>query len=217
MRKKFKTYTHPKTGKEIPSVTTILDIISKGQGFDEWLKRNGEESDTIAQEAADFGTGIHAILEQIGKGVDIDTTKLPPKQRRCIEAFKLWKDENVAEFICTERVVFDGGGEYAGTLDAVVRMKDGRLVALDYKTSSRLYDTYKLQLAAYIRAYELTQPYCTINEGILMRFEKNDEKEIDMQVKKMDSDEISYSIRKFGSAMDLWYWRNSPPAKKESE
>lgn len=205
------TYFCKELNKELPSVTTILNIIAKGEGFNNWLKKQGANADKLLTDAGDFGTNIHNHLESIGKGIIIDTSLFKPKQKRCVEAFLSWKDKNIARFITTEQSVFNVKEGYAGTLDGIAELKDGRNVVLDYKTSSYIYDTHELQAVAYLKAYELTTGL-RLQGAYILRFEKNDNKPTDMQEKEVKN--IDYQYEVFLAALKLWNWKNS---KKEGK
>lgn len=69
-----------------------------------------------------------------------------------IESFLLWLETTGAEFEASEFACFNRTIGYAGTCDALVRLKCGRLIAFDYKTSSDSYSEHALQLAAYRHA-----------------------------------------------------------------
>ena len=199
------TYFCKELNKELPSVTTILNIIAKGEGFNNWLKKQGANADKILTDAGDFGTNIHNLLEAIGKGIIIDTSLFKPKQKRCVEAFLSWKNKNVRRFICTEQPVYNVQEEYAGTLDGVVELNDGRNMVLDYKTSSYIYDTHELQAVAYLKAYELTTGL-KLEGAYILRFEKNDDKEQDMQEREVKN--IDYQYEVFLATLKLWKWKN---------
>ena len=61
-------------------------------------------------------------------------------------------EEHVEEMVERERTVFNVTDGYAGTLDMIVRLTDGRLMVGDIKTGNRIYPEVALQLAAYARA-----------------------------------------------------------------
>ena len=223
-------YYHEPSKLYVPSVAKVLDVISKGNALIGWVKKlitdylikfcqgGGvlnlknvfsivEElkqlNETALSEAGDFGTNIHNFLEAIGKGIPINLEALTPKQRRCVEAFISWKDTNVKGFLETEQKLCTP--DYGGTLDAVVQLKDGRIALLDYKTSAYIYDTYDLQCAAYVKAYELNTGR-RIDTAFILRFEKKDDKKQEMQEKEVV--EIDYKYDLFVSALKLWSFIN---------
>jgi len=193
----------------VPSVTKILDIIAKGEFFNAWLKKQGANADKLLTEAGDFGTNVHNMLEAIGRGITINLDCLKPKERRCVEAFIAWKDAKVARFIETEHEVCTP--TYGGTMDALVELKDGRVALLDYKTSKYIYDTYDLQVASYVKAYELNTGK-KVDTGFILRFEKQDDNKIDMEEKEVLN--ISESFELFECARRLWVWKHKDKLDK---
>ena len=199
------TYFCKELNKNFPSVTTILNIIAKGEGFNNWLKKQGANADKLLTTAGDFGTNIHNHLETIGKGDKLDTSLFKPKQKRCVEAFQGWVDKNVKRFICTEQSVYNIKEEYAGTEDSIVELLDKRIALLDYKTSSGIYDTMELQAIAYLKAHELSYGI-KIDTAYILRFEKNEDKEKDMEEREVKN--IDYQYEVFLATLKLWQWKN---------
>lgn len=199
------TYFCKELNKELPSVTTILNIIAKGEGFNNWLKKQGANADKLLTDAGDFGTNIHNHLETISKGEILDITLFKPKQKRCVEAFQEWVDSNVKSFLYTEQSVYNIKEEYAGTEDSIVELLDGRIALLDYKTSSYIYDTHELQVCAYLKAHELSYNM-KIDTAYILRFEKNEEKEKDMEEREVKN--IDYQYEVFLATLKLWQWKN---------
>lgn len=199
------TYFCKETGLEYPSVTTILGIISKGEGFNNWLKKQGDKADTLLNDAASFGTNVHNHLESIGKGVTVNLEALKPQEKRCVKAFIEWKDKNVKRFVTTEQSVFNVKEGYAGTLDSVIEDNNGKIILVDYKTSGNIYDTYSLQCASYAKAYELTTG-TNIDGAVILRFEKDENKKKDMQEKEVL--DLNYSYEVFLAAKKVWDWKN---------
>ena len=195
------TYYCKELGRELPSVTTILGIIAKGEGFNNWLKKQGDNADKILTEAGDFGTCIHNHLEAIGKGIQVNVDALRPKEKRCVVAFQGWVKDNVKRFISTEQAVYNVREGYAGTLDAVVEMIDGRIAVLDYKTSSGIYDTYELQVVSYGKAWG------KFDDAYILRFENDEKKKDDMQIRKVDNHDYLYEV--FLAALKVYNWRNN--------
>ena len=202
-------YYHEKSKLYVPSVTKILDIISKGEGFNNWLKKQGDNADKLLKEAGDLGTNIHNFLEAIGRGTTINVSALKPREKRCVEAFIAWKEKNVKRFIRTEGEI--STATYGGTLDAVVELKDGRVAVIDYKTSSAIYETYELQVAAYARGYEVND-FGKIDTGYILRFEKKDDKPKDMEEKEVIN--LAESFELFECARKLWVWKNGKMLEK---
>ena len=150
--------------KPLVSVTTILQALAKPQLIYWAAKTAGENAladPTIsAQEAAssiykkrdsagDRGSDVHRMIEkgEYGKSED-----LPDRVKGYIQAYEKWSASFVKKFILKENTVHSKKFEYAGTLDAIVEDKDGKVWLIDYKTSKALYAETGLQLSAYKEA-----------------------------------------------------------------
>jgi len=188
-------------GVWLPRVTHILNIISKGKAYENWLKKNTkEESEKLSQEALDKGSGWHNWLERVGLGEELDPALLPEIEQKWGKAFLEWVDLNVKRFIEVERAVYTDG--YCGTLDSVVELKDHKIALLDYKTSRHVYDTYSLQVSAYRHAYQ-NMTKTPIDTAFILRFDKSSGK---MEVKEIV--ELDYHYNIFQHALELWRWKN---------
>jgi len=164
-------------GDYVPSVTTILNVISKPalmpwavkMGAD-WFESNCESfsnaelsiKDMVkgikgayrkkSQDALNIGEAVHAWCEQaikfkLGEGT---MPSLPdnPIVRESIENFRDWTKENDVKWLSSEEKVYNRKYKYAGTVDAVAEV-NGTFGVIDFKTSKRLYDEYDLQVSAY--------------------------------------------------------------------
>lgn len=133
------------------SVTTILGV-KHNKWLWEWKMRLGkEESEKVANEAADKGTRVHRRLEKILTGQEFKTT--PKELKPYIDAFNSWFVEYQPEIIHAELFVSSDRYGYAGTVDLVCFI-DGEVWIVDFKTSKAIYDEYGLQVRAYGYAYE---------------------------------------------------------------
>ena len=187
----------------LPRVTNILNIISKGRAFDNWLMNKGKEATTIVSDAGDIGSSIHNRLEEIGKGIPFNIEALKERERAWVEEFLSWGKDNIGRFLETEKTIYHAKEGYGGTLDALIETKDKRIALLDYKTSKYCYDTYDLQCSAYIRAYE-DMLKTKIDTAFILRFEKGDKKPL-LEVKEVKDIQEQYEI--FLCALKLWKWK----------
>lgn len=159
-------------GGFVPSVTTILDAYPKGPEYYAWLKKVGEDSDTIRDEAGRRGSVVHNLTERYDAGEEVNLM-----DDAGFIAYKIseWKQfERYVEFrnrfplniIHTELNIVSSSLGYAGTLDRVVEIS-GETILLDIKTSNAIYPSYWLQLAAY-RSLLYTEVGQTVDKvGIL--------------------------------------------------
>lgn len=84
-----------------------------------------------------------------------------------IKAYLKFLKEKKPRIISSEMKIYHKLYNYAGTLDLAVEMKN-KLWILDLKTSSRVAPYARLQLAAYVRAYNAKNPKNEIfNRGIV--------------------------------------------------
>lgn len=151
-------YLH-ENGNFYPSVTTILDAYPKGPEYFAWLKKVGEDSDNIRDEAGRRGSTVHMLTEKYDGGEEVSLMN-----ENGFIGFKMseWAQfERYIEFrscfaftvIDTELNLISPELGFAGTLDRVIEM-NGKRILLDIKTSNAIYPSYWLQLAAYKRLYE---------------------------------------------------------------
>lgn len=159
-------------------VMAIIKKIEKPEEYISFLKEAKGASGRKSKTALIDGTAGHEWLENYVKarirGSEIPT--IPSEAlKRPIEQFLKWEKENVAYWIVSEaRVAFPEKG-YAGTLDAMAMLKNGRLAIIDFKFASHLSEDYYLQTAGYQATFE---PYnIKIDDRIIIRFPKTLERE----------------------------------------
>lgn len=172
----------------LPSVTTVMGEMSDKSGLEKWKKRVGEkEANRISQLSMNRGTIMHRQIE-LYKGftgtpeemkeqltvackTDEEINEIVQLENGDLyleEAWKMfdkfWYNQSrffsrIDEVLDAERFLWTlKGGEYAGTLDNVSRMKDGSVQIIDYKNSRRpkrieWVRDYFRQTAAYWVAY----------------------------------------------------------------
>lgn len=164
-------------GMELISVTNILGQLDKSGALIPWAVKlcskyindnykpnmTSDEFDTlcldaktkykeVSEDAMDTGTKIHDLIEvYIKQGRDA-VGEMKDEVENGFLAFLEWEKENIDKWIESEQPVFDLELCYGGTLDAVARMKDGRTMVIDFKSSKGFYDGYAEQVSAYRHA-----------------------------------------------------------------
>lgn len=123
---------------------TILETIQKAKY--EWRK--------VKDEAADIGSEIHNLIEKYIKEGKDAIGELRPEVENGFLAFLEWESENITQWVESESTVYSTEHGFAGTLDAVAEMKDGRTLLIDFKSSKGFYDGYGKQISAYAIAYK---------------------------------------------------------------
>lgn len=146
-------------GVKYPRVSTILGVIAR-PGLEAWRQRIGaEEANRISNEAAEHGTALHKILELIDRETDpirrglVESAVLPAYEP-VVTAYLHWTDTNVDRVLMVEQTVHHVRHRYAGTLDRLYLLRDGRRVLADFKTGGSVDGVYRLQQIAYQEALE---------------------------------------------------------------
>lgn len=159
-----------------PSITYIGHFYPKGKGFENYLKKNGEDADILVQLAAERGSKVHQAIEALNNGKTVGMgakfinnrtgadEELTPDEYAAVMSYRdWWNAEGKQEFriLEVEQVVWpEGEGSepggpmhFAGTLDLFVeRVADGAKGVIDIKTSKDIYATHIIQVAALAKA-----------------------------------------------------------------
>ena len=147
-----------KDGSMVPSVTTFLDAWPKGAQYFEWLKKHGEDSDEIRDEAGRRGSVVHNLTEQLDLGMKVAMCGENGEPRfkmiewAMFERYVEFRQLHKPTILETELNMASSKLGYAGTLDRVL-MLGGDPWIIDIKTSAAVYDHYHLQTAAYLELY----------------------------------------------------------------
>lgn len=165
------SYVDTDTGEKVPGVTSILgDGLAKPAlvnwaanttaeyAVDHWaeladlgpsakLKALKDARYADRDAAARRGTEVHMLAEKLSRGEDVD---VPDALRGHVEACVAFLDDWNVQPVLVEAVVVSYKHRYAGTLDLIADLADGRRLLLDYKTArSGVFPDNALQLAAY--------------------------------------------------------------------
>ncbi len=139
--------------------------------IDEALKQH-----TIKKtDAADIGSLVHAFAQSFAESKlhGTPTPEIPtdgdPKMIAGINAFLDWYIKHDVQFIQVEQIVYSKQHGYCGIFDAVA-MVNGKKVIIDYKTSKRVYNDHRYQIAGYRGAYE--EENGKIDGAIVLHFDK---------------------------------------------
>ena len=223
-------YIHPTTGQTVPSVTTILDVLDK-PALTRWAAKSVAEfavankqswiglPDDAATDmlkgspwrtrdkAAATGTDAHSILESFANGVV--PAFLPPGVPPAVVAglAEFWTTHTPKVIAC-EQTVWNSAIGYAGSFDLIAEL-DGVPTLIDLKTSSGVYGTMGLQLAAYARGEEIiaptghSQPMPKVDAFAILHVPQNGKK---WQLVPMDVTDAEFNA--FIMARGLFAWRS---------
>lgn len=203
--------------KYLPSITWVLNSYPKNIAFQQWLANNGwEEAERIKDEAADRGSKVHNAIEDMLNGAEL-TYKTPYFSKRMQEhvplsdsewnhlmTFKAWWDMEQPRLVTTEKVVYSLKYNYAGTTDAILSLKGGTLTVADWKTSSGIFPTYYMQIAAYIRAIEEMVPDLKgkITRGLIVR--TGTRHKVGYEVGVINEEDIEKYFQQFLCVKNVW-------------
>jgi len=164
-----RAYRHPHSGKQYPSVTTVLKMVDKS-GLVQWavnlavewcvnnvdrlLSMSVERGVGVAKyrwkdyrdERASVGDGVHATVEARHKK-SWDFPELNDEQKAMIQQWEQFCTEHTVEIIYSEITVANEAAGYMGTFDLYARI-DGVLYLIDLKTSRGTWPEHHYQLAA---------------------------------------------------------------------
>jgi len=126
-----------------------------------------KEWKNISNDAMNIGTEIHDLIEKYIKHGRDAVGELKPEVENGFLAFLEWEQENIEEWTESEKKVYDPAQCYAGTLDAVAKLKNGKYYVIDFKSSKGFYDGYDQQIAAYRHAYEIEMKVKMDGMGVL--------------------------------------------------
>jgi len=153
--------------------------LNTGDGIDRvWLERiidkAKNKTEEVKKDAGLVGTVVHGLIEDFLKGKKIPNQS-DEKVVNCWNLFLDWWNKQEYEVVELEKKVFSKKYNYAGTLDLVLKDKQGNLILADIKTSNQISFDYTLQLNAYKEAYE-EETKTKISKGLIIRLPKKDGK-----------------------------------------
>jgi hypothetical protein len=146
-------HTYSLDGRPLVGVTSVIHAVLRAPQLEEWMKRMGAQADVIRDEAAAFGSSIHAGLAAHARGDKLLPLDLPENWWQTVEAGRNWIDDNLDEIYAVEEPIASARYGYAGKPDIYGR-RSGRKtpVLIDFKTTRDLYWSHRFQLAAYRKA-----------------------------------------------------------------
>jgi len=167
--------------ERISNIYESYKTLEQDKTIDEYIDLLKEAKGACARKSKDAlvdGKLGHAWLEEYVKA-KINNTPIPEipdgMLERPLMQFIQWEQENVAYWILSEAKVVNPEKKYAGTLDAVAVMKNGKLALVDFKFASHISEDYYLQTAGYQACFE---PYkIPFQTRIIIRLPKTLERE----------------------------------------
>lgn len=170
--------------RRVPSVTTINNRFQESEGLKQWAFQQGKAGKSHlyeeAQDAAEVGTVVHAMVEEDVRKGDVAavlensglTDEQVIKANSAFNAYRAWSRNFGVKIIAQEVPLVCEEYMYGGTPDAI-GFVGNELCLLDWKTSNSIYTNHLVQLAAYRHLWEVNNPDQPITGGFhLLRFAK---------------------------------------------
>lgn len=145
------------TGDKLPSITTVLSVLSR-DSIMAWRKRVGEETaNKISTKAARRGTNVHSMCEDYLNN-DLDIKKYLPNDRETFNSLKPVLDKHINNIYAQEVALWSEYLGVAGRVDCIAEW-DGKIAVIDFKTSRKLkkkeyISSYFQQASAYAVMWE---------------------------------------------------------------
>ena len=227
VRGKGRLYREPWTGLLVPSVTNVIDMMSK-PALPRWAAKSVAEyawqnrarlgsADSeqrefalkelkgapwaYAGQRADVGSVVHDIADALA--TDSDLPMFGVEEAAYADQFLDWVSSMDVEFIASEVTVFGRG--YAGTFDWFADI-GGRKILGDHKTGKAVYDEVALQLAAlrYAQYWMIDgkESLAETGDGCAVLHLRAD----GWTLHEVDAGEDAY--RAFRGLLDAWHWKH---------
>ena len=169
-----------KYSNRYPSVTTILGVLRK-TGLENWFKWNTADfCDKASAKGKLIGTQIHEAIENfILKNTVAVDTEYPVEVTNALKSFMLFRKERPdIELEWSEIMLTSEQHKFNGTMDCKAKIGEVAVI-LDWKSGGvgkkekpEIYDEYKIQVAAYVSAYnEVNQ--ANVERAIIVSFAKD--------------------------------------------
>ena len=171
----------------------------------------------VKQEAADFGTALHAAFADF-----LNTGRRPstPELLPAFDNFLAYLATSELEVQFVERTVYSLKHGFAGTTD-VVAYQTGKRIVGDWKSSNSIYESHILQVAGYAVAdEEMTGEPC--NEALVIRFNKERPADPTKAFEVVRVGETAASGKHLGEAkaaflslLEVWRWKKGWTAAEQ--
>jgi hypothetical protein len=164
------------------------------------------EHERLANEAADVGKQVHALIEHAVRTQLGESVEAPTVTDEALFIFAGWADwaKRVGlKPIMAEGRVFHAAANYCGTFDLLAEV-DGRPAILDWKSSPKIYPERRMQSAAY-RAALLNMGFHEPLDGYIVTLPR-DGGEIEMGRLEDCGPDMLGAWQAFESCLSLYRW-----------
>lgn len=176
----------------------LLDRLQKGESIDEAVicsavNQYNEKRDS----AADTGTKIHEWIEKYLA----DNNQPTPEDQEVAQgviAFLDWIDKHKVKFHESEKMVYSKKHDYIGRFDAIATV-NGERYLVDFKSSKGVYNDFRYQLSAYVKAWN-EQMDDNITKRMIVKLGKDT---ADFEVIELPEDQLEKDFECFLSLLTL--------------
>jgi hypothetical protein len=161
-----------KSGEKVPRTTTIIGRFKESGALINWAWKRGRDGLELydsRDKAAEIGTDAHGRVERFLNGQDYSSLLTEANDIEAsdsaFQAFMEWWEANKMTVLYQEIQIVSEIHKYGGTPDAIARDVQGRLVLLDWKTSSGVWPDHLVQLGAYRILWNETHPEMPLTGG----------------------------------------------------
>jgi hypothetical protein len=197
----------------VRNLDIIGDLIARG-GEEAAVKWIASLPDYQRDQAADLGSSVHTMAEQIARGGDLTVGEL---EAPYIEAYRDFLEREKPTGVRVERMVFNFAVGYAGTLDLLARIRSAPGTSLlDIKTGNSaggVWPETRLQLAAYryaefvgVPGDRKKYPMPEINQVFVLHL-RPDRYAEGWRLVEYPVDEADFEA--FGHALAIYRWKKS--------
>lgn len=163
--------------------------------LDEIVKKSKQASKKKTKEAADIGSLVHSYCEQYPEpSPELVETILVHKDsekiKLCTNEFIKWTEASKYETVDAEQSIASVQYRYAGTYDRLVK-HGKKFILIDFKTSSGIYSTHKIQVGGAYRQALKEWRDLEIDGIDLVRFGKDGSFEHELITRKSWLDEFT--------------------------
>lgn len=216
-------------GRDLVSVTTALDILSKPAlppwyakqerlTFEQAIKDAVKEKvphpelfKWVVQQVGEIKAGEKkaAVAAKLGKSVHaaIDchlrgdvAPRMSTQARKVFKSWLKWWESARLEVIAVEKMVYDLELGYAGTFDLLARHPEHGVILFDWKLTNYLYNEHDLQNIAYRHA--AAKRGMPSDKGVVVRLPKDGKPPEPHLVNDEEN-----TIEDFARCLALWKWR----------
>jgi len=203
----------PWLGRWMVSVVT-KEILSRwdeagttNKSREDLIKQAKKKPEEIRDAAAGWGKEAHKWIENHIKAqlLLIDPPPMPEVAQvlSAVQAFLSWEAQHRVHYLASEMKVYSLTHRYTGTFDILAEI-DGEVGLPDLKTSNNYSDSFALQTAAYLAAYNEEHNTKYRDRWVLMLHKETAE----FNAIHLSPSRYQHDVDGFHHALGLWRWQH---------